>query len=318
MGSKLPKSPPLTEQQKQQIIVLQNERKSNEEIKAITGIRDGRLIANVRHFPSLKRKNQEENNPPPLKPDKPKIPPVEPGEKIDNVKKEEKGGSEMLEQKDLDKILETVNKKINEVLPETVEKGIVAMSGKIAADIEAIRKQTENQLKKDAERLAGQKKLDENLAQIPELSKQVKTLEEQFKALSTKPKPDEVETHDKGKGIFGTMHETYEEFFNCPECVSKLKDIIKKYGSQQVMTEMCGDDKMCQVAVEKLSDKGYKIAVPAVEPTEEEKKKKELAERAKAIGLGEDATEEEIIKKEGEDNGESKEKEAEEKGSIFS
>ena len=275
--------PKLSAEKQKEVLKLISDGKNNRQIKIIAKLESASQAEDLRVYSELEPRKETKASlrPNPKKPDtlQPK-----PEETIDNKKKE--GGNDMaLDPKELEKIVGTVTTKIQESLPGTIEEGIVKMSGRIATEIETLRKQTEDQKKKEANRLSRQTQIEENLSQIPELSKQVKTLEEQLKTLGGKPSnPDDGEkgeSHNKGKGIFGTMHTNYEEFFNCAQCVSKLKDIVKKYGPQQVMSEMCADDEMCKVAVNQLSGRGFKIQSPVAEPTEDEKKK-ELAERAKA------------------------------------
>ena len=176
----------------------------------------------------------------------------------------------------------------------------------ILEQVKATARETINALKAEeqqtTESLAKEKRAEETLAEIKQLTGKISSLEtrtvatddriknvcetfpglcEKVEALAKKletpppvtppptepPKPEEK----KKKGILDTGHDAIEDLLSCPEC---LLGHIKKIGFDKAAEEICKDDESCKATIAELTKKGYKIE----EPKKEEPKKEETSE----------------------------------------
>jgi len=167
-----------------------------------------------------------------------------------------------LEKDDLIKIQNMVK----DVTAKEVAEQVKDLPSKTAEVIENLRKQREQEKQKKAQEIEEQKKKQESESKITGLEKKITSLEEKLKG-----KP-----HGVAGGVFGTDHKSYEEFFNCPDCMKTFKTIVGKHGITSVSKQLCGSDEICKSLLAELSGKGYKIEAP--EKKKPEKKKEEGVE----------------------------------------
>lgn len=185
------------------------------------------------------------------------------------------------------------------------------------ATIETIKAEREQEAR-TTESLAKEKKAEETLTQIKQLTEKISSLEtktieadgriktvcEQFPGLCKQvedlvkkletpppiippptepPKPKE----EKKKGILETGHEDIEDLLACPEC---LLGHIKKIGFDKAAVEICKDDETCKAAIAELIKKGYKIEEPEKEVVDEGKDKEgKEGDGSFTLGQGEEA-----------------------------
>lgn len=181
-----------------------------------------------------------------------------------------------LEEEDLKRIKGMVK----EVASNEVETAIENLPEKTAETIENIREKRE----KEAEQRRKEEKMKKKAKEAEKLQTQVNDLKSKLEQKAKEEVPG---------GVFGTEHQTYEEFFNCPDCMKSFHNIVKKHGMPKVSKRLCGDDETCKVLLDNLENEGYDFKAPKKD------KEKEVGESEQEKQEGkEEKSEEESKQKE--------------------